>query len=233
MWCSILALEGQLAMIRWNAMVRIEDERRLGFVYDLDEDISRDLDDPACVRCVELFDPRVPYEEWVRDDHFLAEVEEVVEVEGVARESACLDFEYVVISNFWTEDTPPEQHYSIWIVAEDDGASVWLRRGFFEDIEEVGTLSKKELGLLKEAFDAADVRRWARRHSCGGWHIGSNAWRIELVQGACKVTVEGDGGYDSRLEGLCCSMQTIGVPIRFQRGHGLVCDPPQRKRRGK
>ena len=145
-------------------MVRIKGEGRLGFVHDFDEYINGDLDDPACVRCVELFDPRVPYGEWARDDHFLAEVEEVTETEGVSRESACLDFEYVIIGNFWTEDTPPERHYSIWIIREDNGASVWLQRGFFGDIEEVGTLSKKELGLLKEAFGEAGIRRWARRH---------------------------------------------------------------------
>ena len=110
---------------------------------------------------------------------------------------------------------------------------MWLRRGFFEDIEEVGRLSKKKLDLLKEAFNEVGIRRWTRRHSHEGWYIGSNAWEIELIQGTSKVTVKGDDGYDSRLKSLCQSMSALGVPIKFWEGHGLVYRPPRRRKRYK
>ena len=103
----------------------------------------------------------------------------------------------------------------------------------FEDIEEVGRLSKKKLDLLKEAFNEVGIRRWTRRHSHEGWYIGSNAWEIELIQGTSKVTVEGDDGYDSRLKSLCQSMSALGVPIKFWEGHGLVYRPPRRRKRHK
>lgn len=122
-------------MIREHSTARLRKDARLRFVCDFDEDIVGDLDDPSCVRTIEIFEPAKPYDEWERIDCFVADLDEVVEAEGRDREDICSDFEFMLIENHWTEDTPPERYHTIWIVQEGDTAKAWLRRGFKSSFE--------------------------------------------------------------------------------------------------
>ena len=139
----------------------------------------------------------------------------------------------MLISNYWTEDTPPEQHYFIWIVREDDSSSAWLRRGFSGDFEMLVELSKERTSQLLGAVEQSSLHRWKRRYENKdlGWYIGSNAWGITLVAGNAKVSTADDDGYPAMLQGLCEELRELGVPVGFKEGHGLEYTPIKKGKR--
>lgn len=111
-------------MIKWGSIVRAGESRRLGFVCDLDEGACGDSPDPACVCAVELFKAGCLREEWERHECFLCELDEVAEAQGAGRSLTFADFEYLRIDNYWVEDTPLEEHRTIWVVMEGEEVSV-------------------------------------------------------------------------------------------------------------
>lgn len=214
-------------------MVRVRSSGRLGFVCDFDEDVCGGLQDPSCVRTVELFAADAAREEWDRIECFLEDLDEVIEAEGSERHLVCSDFEHMRIENHWTEDTPMEQHYTIWVAMEGGGASAWLESGYAGPTERLACLNQSEAAKLRGAINNAHIYGWRHFYNHGGWRIGSNAWRITLIRGGRKATTGGDDAYHHCLEGLCDALRSLGLPIAFWEGHGLKYCPSRTKgRRG-
>ena len=218
-------------MIREFSTVRYKPDGRLGFVCDFDEDVIGNPDDPSCVRTVEVFDAGKPYDECERIDCFLVDIDEVVEADGSDRECVCSDFDYIEIGNHWTEDTPPERYYTIWIIREDDVVSAWLRRGFFGNFERLITLSASKTAFLRQAIEQSGIQSWGRSYKNNDWCIGSNAWSITLIRDTRKVTTSGDDAYHHDLKTLCEDLRSIGLPFTFWEEHGLVYRPLRVKER--
>lgn len=210
--------------------MRIRGSGRLGFVCDFDEDICGDLLDPSCVRTVALFDSGVTRREWGRVDCFLEDLDEVVEAEGAERNLVCSDFEYMRIRNYWTEDTPLDRHYAIWVAMGEEGAAVWLERGD-GSVERIAHMSSSKFKELKEAVADSGFSGWRRRYEHEGWYIGSNAWSITLIRGSKKASVDGDDAYHHALKGLCDELRSMGLPVEFWENHGLKYSPLRTKKK--
>ena len=218
-------------MIRWLSVVRVKQSGQLGFVDDFDEDVCGDLDEPSCVRSVTLFEADKPRDEWTRENFFIDELEEIVEAEPSECEPVCQGFDYIFIENHWTEDTPPEYWYTVWIVFDDGMAHAWFEKGYRGPIEEVAVLGSPEISALRKALQESDICKWKRRYAYKDLRIGSNAWSITFIRDGQKVTRFGDDGYHANLKGLCDKLGYLGLPIAFWEGHGLICSLKQKRNR--
>jgi hypothetical protein len=222
-------------MIREFSMVRVKQSGQLGFVDDFDDEVCGDLDDLSCVRSVALFEASKPRDEWIRADLFVDNLQEVVEAEPADCESTCLGSTTIFIESHWTEDTPLEYWYAVWIAVEDGEAHAWFERGHRGPVEEVVAMSPAETMALREAFQESEICKWKRLYTYKDLRIGSNAWRITFIRDGLKVTRFGDDAYHVNLKGLCEKLRNLGLPIAFWEGHGLICSlkrKRKRKRRG-
>lgn len=220
-------------MIQSNSMVREKDSGRLGFVCDLDEDVIGGLTDPSCVRAIKLFDSGSPRDEWECHECFLDQLAEVVEAKGARRSLVCSDFEYLIIENFWTEDTPLEERLALRIMMKSEVASIYFERGFAGPVGLIGRLDPYKVGVLHEAFDRARICEWRHFYDCKDWHIGGNEWLFTFIRGVEKVTTGGEDNYHAGLEPLCNALRGIGLPVRFWNGHGLAIASSRKMRKPK
>ena len=157
---------------------------------------------------------------------------EVTEANGADRQAVCAHYDCMIIRNHWTEDTPPERHYRIWVFKEDDRASIWLQQGYFGRLELLRELSATFTIALSHAIRESRLFEWDRTYENKrdqGWTIGGNAWSIALIAGDLKVSTEGLDASPPMLEGLCRNLRKLGVPVRLRKNRGLEYAPTRKK----
>lgn len=220
-------------MIRWYSWIRLKETDQLGFVCDFDEDVCGELDDPSCVREIELFNGGAPREMWERIECFTAELEEVEEAAKETRHKVCANFDYMRIKNHWTENTPLDRHYSIWIVVEDGCATVWLERGMNGPVEHLTDLSATGVAALRTALSDVGLHGWKRNYRPQEWYIGGNAWGIEVICGSKKVSTGGVDAYNMRIRELCETLNGLGLPVEYWKEHGLIYSPDKKAKKRK
>lgn len=220
-------------MIREGSMVRVVEGGRLGFISDLEEDVHGNKDDPACVRTVRLFDPALPLLKMPEEDHFIAELAEVTEAHPDEQLEIVQDFEFLIVSNSWADDCPPDGHIAIWVVMEEDRSfSVWQHRGWTYQPELLGRGSPSKRRDLLQALLDSNVPSWKRSYrGADDWQIGGNLWSIEAICGSRSFYTGGFDGYPEMLKDLCRKMRHFGIPVKFEAGEGLVYYPIRKKKR--
>lgn len=219
-------------MISAESLARDKRNGQLVFVCDDEHSPGTEWDDPSRILYIEPIDQRASHKVSHRSECFEADLLEVTEANGADRQAVCAHYDCMIIGNYWTEDTPPERHYRIWVFREDDRASVWLQRGYFSRLELLLELSTTITVMLAHAIRESRVFEWDRTYESKrdrGWTIGGNAWSIELIAGDLKVSTEGLDAFPPMLEGLCKNLRKLGVPVRFRENRGLEYAPIRKK----
>lgn len=219
-------------MIAAGSLARDKRNGQLVFVCDDDHSPSKEWDDPSRILDIEPIDPRASHKESHRSECFEADLAEVTEANGADRQAVCAHYDCMIIRNHWTEDTPPERHYRIWVFKEDDRASIWLQQGYFGRLELLRELSATFTIALSHAIRESRLFEWDRTYENKrdqGWTIGGNAWSIALIAGDLKVSTEGLDALPPMLEGLCRNLRKLGVPVRLRKNRGLEYAPTRKK----
>lgn len=219
-------------MISAGSLARDKQSGQLVFVCDDEGALDRERDDPFRILDIEPIDPRAPRKMPQPSECFEADLIEVTEANGPERQSACAHYDCMIIGNYWTEDTPPERYYRIWVFREGDHASIWLQRGYFGRLELLRELSATFTIVLSHAIRESRLFEWDRTYENKrdrGWTIGGNAWSITLIAGDLKVSTGGLNAFPPMLEGLCRDLRKLGVPVRFRKNRGLEYAPTRKK----
>lgn len=122
-----------LSMIAAGSLARDKRNGQLVFVCDDEHSPSKEWDDPSRILDIEPIDPRASHKESHRSECFEADLAEVTEANGADRQAVCAHYDCMIIRNHWTEDTPPERHYRIWVFKEDDVLPHGCNRGISVD----------------------------------------------------------------------------------------------------
>lgn len=208
-------------MISWGSEVRIKDSGLLGVVSHIERDGYDDKDASDCIYSVELLNTEKIRGEWEILEFFREDLVEVVEAEGPERQSVCSDFEFICIENDWREDEPRSDHYTMWVVAENEGATVWMRQGYVGSVAFVAHLTPTKLRNLRESVNDVSFYDWERYFSQDNY-CGGISWRITFIRGCAKASSGGTSAYPENLKPLCKAFRRAGLPITFRSKHGLV-----------
>lgn len=220
-------------MISVGSLARDKRSGQLVFVCDDGGTLGKMHDDPSRILDIEPIDPRAPYKDPQRSECFEVDLVEVAEANGADRQTVCARYDFMIIENYWTEDTPMEQHYRIWALREGNRASIWLQRGYFSRFELLRELSATITVMLAYAIRESRLFEWDQKYENSrdrGWAIGGNAWSITLIAGNLKVSTEGLDASPPNLEGLCRNLRKLGVPVRFRESRGLEYVPIRKSR---